>query len=289
MPLPRRMTALATILLVASPHAQAQDSGRLLATSGVSQVEGAGGGGLTPWALITGYGTRDAIGANVHYTYAGMPDFTLHSAGAAVGLYDRIEFSYAHQWFDTGHTGAKLGLGQGYQFHMDVLGAKLKLLGDALYDQDTWMPQIALGAQFKAADRHAVLRAIGARSPDGADFYASATKVFLAESVLLDATIRATKANQFGLLGFGGDRNDGYTPQYEGSAALLLTRHLAIGTEVRTKPDNLGFAKEGPAYDLFGAYFVTKNLSVTAAYLDLGTIARQSEQRGVYMSLQGGF
>jgi hypothetical protein len=30
------------------------DEGRLLATGGVSAVEGEGGGGLAPWALITG-------------------------------------------------------------------------------------------------------------------------------------------------------------------------------------------------------------------------------------------
>ena len=29
------------------------DSGKLLATGGVTQLEGAGGGGLVPWALIT--------------------------------------------------------------------------------------------------------------------------------------------------------------------------------------------------------------------------------------------
>ncbi|MBU2038108.1 MAG: DUF3034 family protein, partial [Gammaproteobacteria bacterium] len=29
--------------------------GRLLATSGVTQLEGAAGGGLVPWALISGY------------------------------------------------------------------------------------------------------------------------------------------------------------------------------------------------------------------------------------------
>jgi hypothetical protein len=44
------------------------DGGRLLATGGVSQVEGTGGGGLANWALITGYGTRDGVGANLHYT-----------------------------------------------------------------------------------------------------------------------------------------------------------------------------------------------------------------------------
>ena len=33
------------------------DQGKLLATGGVSQVEGAGGGGLGAWALISGYGS----------------------------------------------------------------------------------------------------------------------------------------------------------------------------------------------------------------------------------------
>jgi hypothetical protein len=51
------------------------DSGKLLATGGVSQVEGAGGGGLAVWALTTGYGTNDGIGANVHYTAVPLPDF----------------------------------------------------------------------------------------------------------------------------------------------------------------------------------------------------------------------
>ncbi len=268
---------------------QAQESGRLLATSGVTDLEGAGGGGLVPWALITGYGTRDAIGANVHYTFAGLPSFTLHGAGLSVGIYDRLELSYTHQWFDTGNTGAKLGLGSGYQFNLDIVGAKVRLFGDAVYDQDSWLPEVSVGTQFKAADSHAVLKAIGAGSPDGEDFYLSATKLFLAQSVLVDATVRATKANQFGLLGFGGDRNNGYTAQFEGSAALLLTRKLAVGAEIRTKPDNLSFAKEGTAYDAFVAYFLTKNVSATLAFVALGPIARQGNQNGVYLSLQGGF
>lgn len=63
------------------------ESGKLLATAGVSQIEGAGGGGLVPWALITGYGTRDAVGGNAHYSYVHTSSFDLHSGGAAVGLY----------------------------------------------------------------------------------------------------------------------------------------------------------------------------------------------------------
>lgn len=97
--------AVAGLSLKPVAAAELFDSAKLLATGGVSQVEGAGGGGLAPWALITGYGTRDAIGANVHYTYANLPDFTLHSGGVAVGFFDRVEVSYARQWFDTGEAG----------------------------------------------------------------------------------------------------------------------------------------------------------------------------------------
>ena len=261
----------------------------MLATSGVSQVEGAAGGGLAPWAVISGYGTRDAVGGTLHGTFVTVPDFSLSSIGASVGLYDRVELSYAHEWFDTGNTGGRLGLGDGYQFDLDVVGLKLRLLGDVLYDQDSWWPEISLGTQFKAADSHAVLSALGASSPDGVDFYVAATKLFLAQSLLVNATVRATRANQFGLLGFGGDRNSGYSAEFEGSAALLLSRRLAVGGEVRTKPDNLSFAHEGTAFDAFIAWFASKHLSVTLAFLGLGPIARQGDQNGAYLSLQTGF
>ena len=36
----------------------------------------------------------------------------------------------------------------------------------------------------------------------------SGTKVFLAQSLLVNVTLRYSKANQFGLLGFGGDEDD---------------------------------------------------------------------------------
>jgi hypothetical protein len=264
------------------------DSGKLLATGGVSQVEGAGGGGLTSWALITGYGTRNGIGANVHYTAVPLPDYTLQSAGVAVGLFDRLELSYAWQGFDTQDVGAALGLGRGYTFHQSIFGAKLKLIGDAVYDQDRWLPQIAVGLQHKENDRGAVIAAIGGKGSVGTDFYLTATKLFLAESLLVDATLRETKANQFGILGFGGDKHDDYSTQFEGSVAYLLSRRFAVGAELRTKPSNLSIVHEGAGFDLFAAYFFNKNLSLTAAYADLGNIAIKNDQRGAYLSLQAG-
>jgi hypothetical protein len=267
----------------------APESGKLLATAGVTQLEGAGGGGLVPWALITGYGTRDAIGANSHYTYVHTPGFDLHTGGLAVGLYDRVELSLSRQWFDTRAVGGKLGLGKNFTFDQTIAGAKVRLFGDAIYAQDSWLPQVAVGVQYKTNDRAALLSALGARSAQGVDFYISGTKLLLAESLLLNATVRATRANQFGLLGFGGDRHGGYSAQFEGSAAYLLRRNLAFGAEFRTKPDNLRFAREDNAWDVFAAWFLNKNLSATLAYVQLGRIAGERNQGGVYLSLQAGF
>lgn len=265
------------------------NGGKLLLTGGVSNVEGAGGGGLASWATITGYETRDGIGANVHATKVDLPDYDFTSYGAAVGWRDRVELSYARQAFDTGATGAKLGLGAGFTFHQDVLGAKVRVLGDAVYDQDSWLPQVAVGVQFKKNDRGAVIRAIGGKDDSGVDVYVAASKVLLNQSLVLDGTVRATKANQTGLLGFGGGKKDDYSLQFEGSAGVLVTKRLLIGAEYRTKPDNLSGLKEDDWMDVFAAYAINKNLSITAAYADLGTVATFKDQRGLYVSLQAGF
>ncbi|MGD0866464.1 MAG: DUF3034 family protein [Rhizomicrobium sp.] len=264
------------------------DDGKLLATGGVSDLEGAGGGGLTTWALTTGYGTRDGIGLDGHFTYIALPDYALWTEGAAIGLWDRVELSYAHLTFDTEKVGEELGLGKGFEFDQDVVGVKAKLTGDAIYEQDSWIPQIAIGAQYKSTDHVDILHAVGAKSGDGTDFYIAATKLFLAESLLVDATLRETKANQFGILGFGGDKNSGYSTEFEGSAAYLFSRDFAVGAEFRTKPDNLSIAQENDAWDLFAAYFINKHVSVTLAYLNLGNIVIKDNQQGAYLSLQVG-
>jgi DUF3034 family protein len=264
------------------------DEGKLLATGGVSDLEGAGGGGLATWALISGYGTRDGFGIDAHGTYIATGDYSLWTGGVAVGLWDRVELSYTHQSFDTEKVGALLGLGQGFTIDQDVYGAKVKIVGDAVYDQDSWLPQIAAGIQYKHNDRGWLIKAIGGASSDGADYYVAATKLFLAQSLLVDATIRETKANQFGILGFGGDKDNGYSTEFEGSAAYLFSRKFAVGAEFRTKPDNLGIAREDNAWDIFAAYFFNKNLSITAAYVDLGNIVIRDHQQGAYVSLQVG-
>ena len=216
-------------------------------------------------------------------------DYHLDDAGVLIGFYDRVELSYAQQRFDTEQVGAALGLGEGFTFKQDVIGIKLRVAGDAVLNSDSAMPQIAVGLQYKKNNQGAVLDFIGAKDDSGIDVYVSATKLFLAQGLLLNGTVRLTKANQIGILGFGGDKNDSYKPQFEFSAAYLLTRTLAIGAEYRTKPDNLGIAREDDWFDVFVAYAPTRNVSVTVAYADLGNIVIKDNQRGLYASLQVGF
>jgi hypothetical protein len=282
--------AVATLTLSAPAAAQhLREGGKLLLTGGVTDVEGSAGGGLASWAVIAGDETNDGIGGTAHVTYVPLDDYDLTSFGAAIGFRNRIELSYAHQTFDTRAVGAALGLGHGFTFMQDVYGAKLRLFGDAVYDQNSILPQVAVGVQYKHAGRGDIIHAVGGQADSGTDFYVAATKVLLRQSLVLDGTVRFTKANQFGLLGFGGDKDDNYSPQFEGSAGLMVSRHLVLGGEYRTKPDNLGFAQEDDAYDIFGAWEPVRHLTFTAAYVDLGDIATVKSQHGAFLSLQASF
>src|SRR6201996_910305 len=136
--------------------------GKLLLTGGVSEIDGAAGGGLTPWAVIGGYGTASQLGANAHATYVHTQDYALTTYGALVGVANRVEFSIARQTFDTRDVGAQLGLGSGFKFNMDTIGMKVRLFGDAVLDQDTWIPQVSAGIQFKHNEQGDIVRAVGA-------------------------------------------------------------------------------------------------------------------------------
>ncbi|MEO5831387.1 MAG: DUF3034 family protein [Rhodanobacter sp.] len=264
-------------------------SNKLLLTGGVSQLEGSAGGGLTPWAVIGGYGTRDEIGANAFYTRVNLPDYQVDGAGAMLGLYNRVELSFAQQRFDTQKVGAALGLGEGFTFRQNIVGVKVRLFGDVVLDQDSWLPQVSVGAQYKKNNQDGVVKFVGAKRSQGTDYYISATKLFLGQSLLVDGTLRFTKANQIGILGFGGDLNNSYKPEFEASVAYLLSRHWAVGAEYRQKPNNLGIAEEDDWYDAFVAWAPNKHVSLTLAFADLGNIVIKDRQRGVYASVQVGF
>lgn len=260
---------------------------KLLLTNAVSAVDGASGGGISNWATIAGRQETRGVGVQAHVTAVLLPDFFYQSHGVALGIADRIELSYARQNFDTQDVGAALGIGQGYMLNQDVFGAKVRLFGDVVYG-NTMVPQVAVGAQYKRSLDGAVASAVGAAHDEGVDVTLSATKLLLSHSVLVNTTARLTKANQNGLLGFGSVLDDSYAVQFEGAVAYQFSRRFVLGTEFRTKPDNLGLG-EGDWFDVFAAYAPSDNLTVTAAYADLGSIATFTGQRGAFLQAQIAF
>lgn len=299
------LLSLAAALLTAPPALA--DTGKLVLTGGVSSVEGASGGGISPWAVIGSQATEGEVGMAAFASRAVTNDYRLNAVGAVLGINDRFEISIGHQDFATGTTGIQLGA-PGLRLKQDILGAKLRVAGEAILDSDTLMPQIAVGAQFKRLNRSpldSTLDALGARRT-GTDFYVSATKLFLAQGVLVNATLRATQANQNGLLGHGarlGGADNAYELQPEISAAYLIRNNLAVGVEYRTMTNKLQRAGQAAALgdglragdwkDLFIAWAPSKNVSFTAAHVDLGRIVplttNNRKQTGMYVSAQIAF
>lgn len=278
--------ALTASCIAFAPLVPAWAGDRILGTSGVSQVEGAAGGGLVPWAVIGGLGSSNQMGASAYATHIRTQGgYNLNIQGAAVGFNDKVEVSMARWSFKFSDTVP------GETARMNVLGAKWRVSGNALYDQDTWWPQISVGLQYKVNEDFGVVpQLLGARRNADTDFYLSATKVWLGavwgRNLLANATLRATRANQFGLLGFGGDRSDSHSLMPELSMAVLLRDDLALGAEFRAKPDKLGAFREENAYNAFVAWFPVRHVSLTAAWLELGNIANKAKQRSLYLSAQ---
>ena len=302
--------ALACAALVTSlAHA---DTGKLVLTGGVSSIDGAAGGGLTPWAVIGTNATEGEIGVSAHVSRAVTRDYGLTTYGATLGYKDRVEVSLAQQNFNAGAAVAlngiaPFGVAAGQHIKMDIVGLKVRVAGDAILESDSLIPQVAVGLEdtrTRPGSIDSVLSFLGTKT-SGTDLYVSATKLFLAQGILVNGTLRNTNANQNGLLGFGsaapGRNSRSWQPEV--SVALLLRRDLAIGAEYRRKPNNLeslgraaglGDALREDAWkDLFIAWAPSKNISLTLAYVQLGRIVPgitdNRKQSGAYLSAQVAF
>ncbi|MDR6235591.1 DUF3034 family protein [Pseudomonas oryzihabitans] len=275
-------------LALLATGAQAE-GGKLLATGGASSVEGAAGGGITPWAVIGGYGESGQPGAMAFATRVWTGDYRLDVAGAAVAYDNRVELSYARQRLDMPTLQRRLNLAED-SLSQDVVGAKVRLAGDLIYDR---MPQVSLGIQYKHQRDFAIPAAVGAQRDSDVEGYLGASRLFLGGAfgynLLVNAGLRYSRANELGLLGFGGDRNDSRQWLKEGSAAVFLNPRWALGMEYRQKPRNLSFTHESDWVDTFVGYFPNKHLSLVLAYARLGEIATLDHQQGLYLSLQGSY
>ncbi len=259
-----------------------------LAHAAVTEVEGAAGGGIVPWALLA------PSTPTASFTYVNTGDYSLTSLGVSGTVFKRLELSYARQAFNT----ESVGLGT---INVDTFGAKVKLL-----DMSAMLPQVAVGVMYKVNEDRSKLVAghVPFRNDTGVDTYVAATKVLkvAGKNVLVDATVRMTKANQLGILGFGatgaGNSND-YSANFEGSAGLFVTAHTIVGAEYRMKPNNFAGSglKENNWWDVFFAYIPNPHFSITAAYANLGDIVQPvcnggkcgAREKGLYLQVQANY
>lgn len=262
---------------------------RLLATSGASTIEGTAGGGIVPMAVLSGYGAQEEQSGTLVASYVDTDDYSLQIIGGSWSWRNRVEISVAQQTLTHTALSRVLGLADN-TIGQTIVGAKVRVAGDLIY---TAIPQISVGAQYKKNHDFLIPGAVGARDASGQDIYVSATKLFLGgvadRNWLLNGTLRYTKANQLGLVGFGGDKNDSAELMAEVSSGVFFNRHWLLGAEYRQKPDNLSAVKEDDWHTLFLAWFPNKRISLVAAYVDLGEVATFKNQTGWYLSAQGSF
>lgn len=323
-------------LFAESASAGFYNDGKVLLTGGVVNIDGSGGGGITPWATISGYGTRDGINGGLHYTFAYLPNYSLNSYGATFGFFDRFELSYTRSTLPTGSTFDTVGLVASLlsltentgiapfntTIEMDVFGAKLRLFGDAVYTSDSLIPQVAIGGFWKDNKNKDLLHTLQAADSEDWEAYISATKVYFPFSTLVNLTGRYTRANQTGLTGFGGPRDDDREFRFEMSIAQLVAKNTVFGIEYAQHGkalDNVGVnvngldvegilaalptelldglgltdlsglentltQKESDWFDLFFAYAPNKRISFVIAYAILGDITLTPDQHGFYFS-----
>ncbi|WP_339482195.1 DUF3034 family protein [Pseudomonas sivasensis] len=284
-----RLSLLIGCLAALTVQTTLADNGRLIATGGASSIEGTAGGGITPWAVLAGYGEQHEWGATAFATSVNLPDYRLDVAGLALAYDNRVEVSFARQRFDLGSLVHKLNLPED-NLGQDVLGVKVRLFGDVIYDR---LPQVSLGLEYKHQTNFDIPSLVGAQRDSDVEGYLAASRLFMGAAfgynVLVNGSLRYSRANETGLLGFGGDRRDRRSLLKEGSVALLFNPRWAVGVEYREKPDNLSFAGESDWADVFVGYFPNKHVSFVLAYARLGEIATLDNQNGTYLSVQGSF
>lgn len=236
--------------------------------------------------------------------------FGLRSYGAALGWHERLEVTLSQQTIDPSPAlalqgVAPFGMAPGQHLRMNVLGMKLRVAGDAAYDGDNLWPQIAVGLQYKTVQPGslgAVQHFLGARTR-GTDVYVSATKLFLAQGLLVNATLRGMRADSAPGSGLAVPGREAYSLRPEFSVAYLLQRNLAIGAEYRLRPVQLtgmgraaGWADalaDDESRDVYVAWAPAKNLSLSLAYVGQGRtvpgLSMQQRQSGTWFSAQFAF
>jgi hypothetical protein len=260
-------------------------------------IEGVGGLPITPSAYLVDPGPEGTLiskpNVSAHAIWVGDKD--LQVVAATWTLLRRIELGYAVNRLGIDDldkevrrsTGGMANIGTDHIW-LHHLNARVNFIPENMCDVP-YIPAITAGVHYKYnnnideinRDLGDALETVGYNDNDGLDFTLTASKTItsLPRPVMFSVGARASRASQFGLMGFGDD----YMVSFEGNVDVLVTDKLAIGAEFRDKPDVMGRIKDLVAeddawWDVHAAYFLSPKSSIYAVAGDAGGVANHTDE-----------
>ena len=220
--------------------------------------DGAEGGDSTnavAHSALNGKVSRPQIGAwYVNLNDAGINWWT---TSAALSFFDHVELSAGYEFINAHKYGDK-------SINKYNLGAKVKFLDEDAFDT-SWVPALAVGGVYKYTDSRTV-EALGL-DDDGFDAYVVASKLITQTPVpvLLSAGLLLSDEVVNGVVG----HND-YDVVAFGNIDILPAENVAIGFEYKQGVDAGDGIRNHDYYDAHVAWFVTKQLTLVAAFAETG-------------------
>lgn len=260
-------------------------------------IEGVGGLPITPSAYLADPGPEGTVlskpNVSAHTLWVGDKD--LQVVAATWTILRRIELGYAVNRLAVADlnkdvraaTGGTMNVGTDHIW-LHHLNARVNIIPENMCEK-MWVPAVTAGVHYKYnnnideinRDLGDALETVGYNDNDGLDFTLTASKTItsLPRPVLFSVGARASRASQFGLMGFGDD----YMVSFEGNVDVLVTDKLAIGAEFRDKPDVMGripdlVAEDDPWWDVHAAYFLSPKSSFYAVAGDAGGVANHRDE-----------
>lgn len=234
----------------------------------LNNLQGTGGIAFNPLAYTAGQPWEGGSTSNLNgivskpqvgawYVNLSDADINWWAASAALTFAERLELSYGYGFVDARKYGDK-------SINTQNIGVKLRLLDENAFDTG-WVPAIAAGGVYKYTDSRTV-KALGLDN-DGWDAYIVATKLVTQTPlpVLLSAGVLYTDEVVNGVVG-----HNHYGLSFFGNIDILPAENIAIGFEYKKGADVGDGIRNHDYYDGHVAWFVTKQLTLVAAYAVTG-------------------
>ncbi|NBB96525.1 MAG: DUF3034 family protein [Planctomycetes bacterium] len=285
----------------------AEASTTMSQTPVMANMEGTGGGLLTPSAYLLNPGPADkpfgmpTVGSR--FLRFGSKDLATLTIGET--FYGRVEVSYAVQHFGLGgfHDAVEKRLGR--DIVRDNAWLHTWSLRGLLIEEDRfgpWTPAVTAGVSFKynnsiqTIDRRTghALGGIGLEKSNGVDWTLTTTKTicepWLNRPLSLTAGMRLSNGAHRGLMGF----DNSCHMIVEGGIKYFPTDWLAVGYEFRDQADPYDqipglYGDEDDAHAITADLRVTETLTVSTGWIMMGHVANGSADCGWTLGMQWDF